>query len=481
MVRGLLKKIPPLTIRRKLIFSMCAGTLFTAFLTSTIIFGQVSKLLQKELINKGMIIAADLATQSVAPIMYDDLWAIFRSVKSVAAAHHMPGLEYVMVLDNEGRVLAHSDPLRFRAGEPMPDGPFNAKALGASETIVQELPLSGETKYDITAPSKMGTRTLGFVRVGLTDSLVRNELAAVKKNIYFIAIILSMGGIVVAVWVAYRITGPLQRVTQNIVKISQGHIRDVFPIEVFEKDEVGTLVNIFNEMAKSLKNQREMDEYIARKDRLAMLGEFSAGLAHEIKNPLTSMKMLMQSAIEKDLPLCIKDTEIIEQEINRIDRIVREFLLFARPAEEEYRSTDVNAVLREALALIKPEMKKSRIELVEELSETIGDVMARRAGLREVVLNVMLNAVQAMGHGGVLTAQSFQAGDQVAIIISDTGPGIDAGDLKYIFDPFFTKKAEGTGMGLAITDRIIREHRGRIDVDTSAGKGTTISIVLPIL
>jgi signal transduction histidine kinase len=476
MIRRIITAVRSLTIRHKLILTICAGALFAVFLTSTIILEHVSKLLRAELTNKGMIIASDLATQAVDPILYDDPWIMYGSVKTVATVPRLPGLEYMMVLDKEGRVLAHSDPQRFRTGDPLPDGPFNERALSAREMIVQEGSVTGETLYDITAPVRMGPETLGFARVGLTDRPTRNELAAIKRDIYFVALVLSVGGVGISIWVAYHITGPLQRVMQNIEKIKRGHVRDVFPIEAAEKDEIGKLVQIFNEMASSLKTQQELDEYLARKDKLAMLGEFSAGLAHEIKNPLTSIKMLMQSATERGVPLCVGDVEIVEGEINRIDRVVREFLIFARPAQEEHTSTDVNAILREAAALIKPEMEKSGISFMDELSDDAGHIRAHQAGFRQVVLNIMLNAGQAMERGGVLTLRSFRADGHVTVAVSDTGPGIRASDLERIFDPFFTTKEDGTGMGLAIVDRIVREHGGDVQVDTNPGEGTTFSV-----
>lgn len=481
MFRGMIKALRSLTIRQKLIFTICGGTLLTIVLTSAIIFRQVSSLIERELIHKGVIIAVGLSKQSIDPILHDDVWELYKAIIAVTGDAGMPYIKYIIILDKTGRILAHSHPRHFRVGAFLPEGPFNERALDAEKTVIQSSPVSrNENLYDIAVPCMVGTEKVGLVRLGMTDHIMRKELAEVKKDVFFFALLLSLAGTGVGLLVAYRIIDPLKRVTQNIENISRGKLRDVFPVKTAEKDEIGRMVDIFNEMAKNLKTRREMDEYVARKDKLVTLGEFSAGLAHEIKNPLTSIKMLMQSAKEGGT-LSAGDIEVIEGEINRIDRIVRDFLAFGRPAKAEYVVTDVNAVLREVITLIRSEMDKHHIRLVDDLAANIPAVMAQPDGIKQVILNVVLNALEAMENGGMLKMASFSRNGSVFITVADTGPGIAAQDVQSIFEPFFTTKQDGTGMGLAIADRIIREHNGRIDVETTAGKGTTISIVLPIL
>ena len=240
------------------------------------------------------------------------------------------------------------------------------------------------------------------------------------------------------------------------------------------------MVDIFNEMAKNLKTQKEMDEYVAHKDKLIMLGEFSAGIAHEIKNPLTSIKMLMQTEKEKRDLLSHEDFEVIEGEINRIDRIVGDFLAFARPTEAEQIAADLNDILNEVMSLIRKNIEQSGIRIEAELTAGLPRVTVSPDGIKQVFLNIALNAIQAMEQGGTLRITSTAGDKTIVISMTDTGPGISEEDLKHIFDPFFTTKKEGTGMGLAISDRIIREHGGHIQVETAPDKGTTMSIILPL-
>lgn len=479
MYRRLRRTLLSLTVRQKLTFTICGGTLLTIFLTGAIIIHQVSGLLEKELIHKGTIIAVALSKQSIDPIMRDDPWEIYKSIKNVTGRTYMPFLEYIVVLDRSGKILAHSHAQYFRVGDTLPEEPFSKKAFRAKDLFVQSRMVSKKERlYDIAAPSIVGTEKLGVIRVGLTDRILREELAEVKRDIFLVALLLSGGGIMVGVLVAYRITGPLSKVTQNIMKISKGQLKDVFPIKATGKDEIGRMVEIFNEMAKNLKTKREMDEYMARKDKLVMLGEFSAGIAHEIKNPLTAIKMLMQSA--KEHSLSAKDIEVIEGEINRIDRIVRDFLAFARPAKTERVNTDVNEILREVVTLIRSEVEKLHITLVEDFSDDVPMVMAQPDEIKQVILNIVLNAIEAMKTGGALRILSFVNDGRVSITVSDNGPGISEESIGHIFEPFFTTKEDGTGMGLAIADRIVSEHGGHINVDSAPGKGTTVLVVLPL-
>jgi signal transduction histidine kinase len=481
VIRKVLKLLSFLSVRQKLILTICGCTLLAVISTSSIILDQASVVIDRELVNQGTIIATNLCKQSIDPILHEGYWEVYQNIKTVTGGTYLPSMRYIVVQDRQGRVLAHSQPQHFRFGERLPDGPFEEKAFLAEETLVQSKILSkSERLYEVTVPCRINSEKLANVRVGFTDEKLRREISDVKSRVVLFGLLISTGGIGLSVAVAYRITGPLRMVTENIIKISRGELKEVFPVETDEKDEVGRMVDIFNEMAKNLKTQKEMDEYIVRKEKLLMLGEFSAGIAHEIKNPLTSIKMLMQTAQDSKEGFCREDVEIMQDEIDRIDRIVKDFLAFARPTEAEQVAADLNEILQEVVLLIRTNIRQSGVRLKTELSATIPKVNVSPDGIKQVLLNVVLNAVQAMEQGGTLTITSTADDRRVIISVSDTGPGISDENLAHIFDPFFTTKKEGTGMGLAITDRIIREHGGRIEIKTSPDTGTKMSIFLPI-
>jgi signal transduction histidine kinase len=479
ILRKLLKLLRFLTVRQKLILTICSCTILAVIVTSSIILDQASKVIDRELINQGTIVATNLCKQSIDPILHEGFWEVYQNVKTVTSGTYLPSMKYIVVQDRQGRILAHSQPQHFRFGERLPDGPFEENAFIAQETLVQSQTLSkNERLYDVTVPCRMNAEKLAIIRVGFTDERLRREVRDVKNRVVLFGLLISTGGIGLSVAVAYRITGPLRMVTENIMKISRGELKEVFPVETDEMDEVGRMVEIFNEMAKNLKTQKEIDEYMVRKEKLLMLGEFSAGIAHEIKNPLTSIKMIMQTAQENNDGFCREDIEIMQDEIDRIDRIVKDFLAFARPTETEQVATDLNDILQEVVLLIRTNIRQSGLQLETELSENLPKICVSPDGMKQVLLNVVLNAVEAMDNGGILRVTSTADDRTIVISVGDTGPGITDENLGHIFDPFFTTKKEGTGMGLAITDRIIREHGGRIEIETAPDKGTRMSIIL---
>lgn len=225
----------------------------------------------------------------------------------------------------------------------------------------------------------------------------------------------------------------------------------------------------------------EIEEQLRRAERLSALGELSAGLAHEIRNPLGAIRgtaEILQDGIDP-ADRRYEFSRILVREVDRLNRVVEDFLRFARPAPVERGRCDVNAALREVLELSRPQADRNgvRVELrAGELPPLAGD----RGQLRQVFLNLVLNALQAMPGGGSLTVTTESVDGQARLRFADTGQGIAPENLERIFNPFFTTRREGTGLGLAITQRIVQGHGGRIEVQSRAGEGTTFTVILPL-
>jgi signal transduction histidine kinase len=224
----------------------------------------------------------------------------------------------------------------------------------------------------------------------------------------------------------------------------------------------------------------EVEEQLRRADRLSALGELSAGLAHEIRNPLGSIRgtaEILRDGTAVDSPQQ-EFAEILIREVDRLNRVVQDFLDFARPTSVEPDLVDLNRVIEEVLALARRMLEQGGTEITftpAELSACPGNAEQ----LKQALLNLVLNAMQAMPAGGRLAIATRQLPEAITIEIRDNGAGIDPAALEKIFDPFFTTRKEGTGLGLAITSRIIRGHGGRIDVASDLGQGTTFNVELP--
>jgi signal transduction histidine kinase len=241
-----------------------------------------------------------------------------------------------------------------------------------------------------------------------------------------------------------------------------------------------------DESHRKLREQTDVlfqtEEQLRRADRLSALGELSAGMAHEIRNPLGSIKGAVEILKDDYSPEEAKYEfiEILLKETDRLNRIVQEFLGFARPKLPEFQRADVNEAIESVLTLTAHEARKAGITVSRRLDPSIGKRSIDAGLLNQAFLNLILNAIQAMPEGGVLTVESGIRDDRLEIKISDTGVGISEENRKKLFTPFFTTKKNGTGLGLAIVHRIIENHRGSIDVASEPGKGTTFTVRIPI-
>ncbi|MBI4041406.1 MAG: hypothetical protein HY390_06030 [Deltaproteobacteria bacterium] len=239
------------------------------------------------------------------------------------------------------------------------------------------------------------------------------------------------------------------------------------------------LAPLSKQIAYTLRNL-EVYEKIRERDRLATLGEMSAGLAHEIKNPLGSIKGAAQYLETPDIPKTQKEfLDIILHEVNRLDGVVHQFLNYAKPLPQQLQTIDLVAILKKALQNQQPEFPKN-IELVTEFDPEPYIILGDPEQLNQVFLNLILNAVQAMPQGGRLKIAAKHQKKQVEITFEDTGEGIEEQDLKNIFMPFFTTKHQGSGLGLPICQKIIRLHQGQLQVESKLHAGTKLTITLPV-
>lgn len=250
------------------------------------------------------------------------------------------------------------------------------------------------------------------------------------------------------------------------------------------KNKQGKTIGAFI-IFKDVSNLRSLEEQVQRSDRLAMIGQISAGTAHEIRNPLTSIKGFLQilnkTMEEKGMDKEFQYTEIMLNEIDRINNLVSEFLLLSKPKNALLSKINLSTVIKEILPIITNEALLYNVAVKYEPGHNLPSVVADRELLKQVCLNISKNGIEAMGiEGGTLTLKEGvnTADRRVHIEISDTGPGIPSFLIDKIFDPFFTTKEKGTGLGLSVCQRIVHDMGGTIRV-SSKGFGTTFMIGVP--
>jgi hypothetical protein len=221
---------------------------------------------------------------------------------------------------------------------------------------------------------------------------------------------------------------------------------------------------------------------MSRAEHMATLGEMATGLAHEIRNPLAGIAGVIE-IVGRDLPsssaarAVLKD---VRQEIARINRIVSDLLQTARPHPPKVRKSDLNTTVEHAVMLGRQQALSKSIEIALRKDPSLPEVEHDSDQIHQVLLNLLLNSLQAIDTNGRVAVTVERQGDKAIIEVADNGRGIPADSLPNIFRPFYTTKGEGTGLGLSLARRIVEDHHGRIDVTSTVGKGTTFSVVLPL-
>jgi signal transduction histidine kinase len=290
---------------------------------------------------------------------------------------------------------------------------------------------------------------------------------------------------VLIVVLAYVIQRPMVELQEKIAQVSEGNL-DVVVSFAKRNDEIGDLGRNFNHMMQQLRESREEIERLhrtqmSRAEHLATLGELATGLAHEIRNPLAGIAGVIE-IVGRDLPqtsparAVVKDVRL---EITRISRTLTDLLETARPRRPEVRRSNLNTTVEHAVMLARQQVLSRPIKIESQQAPDLPEVEHDSDQVHQVLLNLLLNAVQAMEGPGTVRVEIGSRGGFASVAVSDTGRGISAQNLPNIFRPFYTTKGDGTGLGLSLARRIVEDHHGRIEVNSVVGKGSKFEVLLP--
>jgi len=307
-----------------------------------------------------------------------------------------------------------------------------------------------------------------------------------RKYLVFSVISALVPNLLLVLLIVRTFSRPIGRITVAAVQVTKGEYGTEVDLRR-SNDEIGLLAESFNEMSRKMADDieqlRQLNEQLIRTEKLAAMGTLSAGVAHEVNNPLASISSLIQILQAKnDLNEETREKlKLISTQIQRITQVTRDMMDFARVRPAAKSLVDINKVIEMSLRLASFDKSFQNLRLKKDFAEHSQKIFADTDQLQQVFLNLFLNARDAMPDGGELFIKSSQTANEINIEITDSGSGIDEKNIKQIFDPFFTTKAagQGTGLGLAVCYGIITAHGGRIEATGNDKNGTTFFISLP--
>jgi signal transduction histidine kinase len=307
---------------------------------------------------------------------------------------------------------------------------------------------------------------------------LRNRSLFLFMGVFLVGMVLSTG-------LASRFTRPIRKLDAGIRRLSEGDL-DV-EVAVHDKGEIGRLGRTFNEMAAKLRASREREREVVRREKLSALGRLAAGVAHDVRNPLHSIGLTLQHLSETARPESGErqrefdhSVEVIRGEIGRLDRLVGNFLRFAKSERRERQPVDLGELLRETARLVQKESERRRVRIDLEAGEALPAVLVDAEAIRSALLNLILNSFEAMPDGGELSLRLQAEGDEVVLEVADTGEGIPEDEQEHVFDFAYTTREGGNGLGLAMVHHcVVEEHGGRVTLESRAGQGTRVRLMLP--
>ena len=454
-------------------------TFTTAILISVVFFtlipirGTVISSFREELANKAISIAGNLSDRIANSIILKDYFQAEKAMNEVIRKEK--DVEYIFVTNEEGEIIAHT----FVSGTPPDILTWNP--LSTDPVRVQLLDTEKGYIRDVGVSVLDGTKS--ELHLGMREDTLRNTL--VKMRYLTIPIIVGMVllGVIASFFVSRLITEPLNKFVEFTKILGKGEYGS--RVDVQYGDEIGYLARNFNRLSMQLKNAREkMEEaytytHLVEAEKLSSVGQISSGLAHELKNPLTSLKMLFQ-AFKEQPDMTREDAEVISNEIEKMDAILNNFMGFVKQKGFYLTDTDLHKLVHRVLSLATYDIENAHIEVRTEMLETLPRVKADRGLLEQVFLNLIINAVHAMPDGGEIRISGKSDDTFVEIMVWDRGGGIPSDIQEKIFNPFFTTKEEGTGLGLAIAYNIVKSHGGKLFFNSDEGKGTVFTVRLPL-
>ncbi len=416
--------------------------------------------------------------RELAGLMVIDL--DFEKLIEVVRAIHVGQEGYSFLVDDKGNTLIHPQypPYKNHIGNyPDPSIERLVKNMMQGKTGWENYRFQDSWKVAAFAPIPIMNWSLA---VTIPMEEFGREAQMIKTKVIqtvAVTLLVTLLGVYI---LSYNLSRPVRRLVSATNRLASGDLDQEIPVK--SRDELGDLTRSFNRMVRNL---ARIQSELVRSEKLISLGRLSAGVAHEIRNPLNAMKGAMVHLQQRwaHEPLIQQYTSLVCEEIDRLNRVVTEILYFSKQSLPRLEKAELNQVISDAQSVLAEEAAQRGVRFINALDPSLPLVSLDEHQMEQVLLNLIFNAMDAMPKGGDLrftTKMDEGSPKQVKLTVEDNGQGISQDDLPNVFDPFYTTKEDGTGLGLPLSMGIVEGHGGVLDIESRVGLGTKVSITLPL-
>jgi hypothetical protein len=366
-----------------------------------------------------------------------------------------------------------------------------SKRRGPKEFVIKGVlgeetgPPGSQATTTLTLPIVLGDRRVGYLLI----TRYLDDFSAISRDALVSRVLATLAvfglGIVASLYLSWSFSRPVLQLTQAARQVAAGDLSVQVPEGV--RDEIGSLSRTFNEMVERLRESRQLEERLHFAERSTAMGRLASALAHEIRNPLNFINLSIDHMREHLAPAEGRRREDFERilsnvkaEISRLNRLVGDFLSFGKPMRLFPRPCAMGELVREVVAVVDHKAKDQGIAIATDVEADLPVLVADPELLKTCFLNLLINAVDAMPKGGVVAVTVTREGDALVSTVTDTGQGMTAEEIRSAFEPYFSTKETGVGLGLALTRKIVADHGGTVELTSAPGRGTTACIRLPL-
>jgi nitrogen fixation/metabolism regulation signal transduction histidine kinase len=410
-------------------------------------------------------------------------WKDPKVLEDYTAALGARGLRDIKVTDAEGRPLV----------DPAASAKRRAKRPDQKNIVISGVIGPGPTNRSLSVPIVVEGRLRGHVEIAYNLENIRAQLEDNFRRRLFALLGVFALGLAVMLVITRNATRPLDLLADGAARVAEGRLDVAVPVD--RDDEIGRLASTFNRMTEKLRERQELELRLALAEKRAEIGHLASGLAHEIKNPLNALSLGLDVLKRRHAPADPGAAaeyggriEALREEINRLATLTNNFLSYGRPLQLALAPTDLAAVVARTLGDLGETAERAHVRFAVSLPSSRPQIRADAALLKSAVWNLVQNGIQAMErHGGTLSvslateAGAEESSRRAVLAVEDEGPGLTDADLERLFDPYFSRKDGGVGLGLAMVKRIVEEHGGRVTAAnrTDGRSGAVFRISLP--